>query len=254
MALFTDGPCVSMNDLAQQDSGLLDIAQTAGINVTTKIALAHDELAADLQLWLDRWRGFAEELWHPFLRLDQVVATPQIKRWEALQALALFYRDAYFSQLADRYQPKWDEYARLTRVAYDRFVAAGIGIVNDPVPQAAPPVLGSVTGPQPGGSYYASVAWLNAAGQEGAASVPSSITFPDGSLMAVSASTPPSNAVGFNVYAGASLDALYRQNDAPLPINGSFTYVPGAVSSGTLPGAGQRPDFIRPLVRTIPRG
>jgi hypothetical protein len=254
MALFTDGPCVSVDDLAQQDSGLLDVAQTAGIDVTAKIALAHDELAADLQLWLDRWRGFAEMLWHPYLRIEQVVATPQIKRWETLQALALFYRDAYFTQLADRYQPKWDEYARLTRVAYDRFVAAGMGIVNDPVRQAAPPLLGSVIGPQKGGSYYASVAWLNPAGQEGAASAPSSITFPDGNLMTISAPAPPSNAGGFNVYAGASLDALYRQNNAPLPPNGTFTYVPGPVTSGPLPGAGQRPDFIRPLVRTIPRG
>ena len=254
MALFTDGSSVSVNDLAQQDSGLLDVAQAAGINVTAKIVLAHDELAADLQLWLDRWRGFAEELWHPHLGLDQVIATPQIRRWENLQALALFYRDAYFTQLADRYQPKWDEYARLTRVAYDRFVAAGMGIVNDPVRQATPPILGSVTGPQKGGMYYASIAWLNAAGQEGAASAPSSITFPDGNLMTISAPAPPSNAIGFNVYAGASLDALYRQNSAPLPPGGSFTYVPGAVTSGELPGTGQNPDFIRPLVRTIPRG
>ncbi|HKD08815.1 MAG TPA: hypothetical protein VKB79_23130 [Bryobacteraceae bacterium] len=253
MPLFTDGPCVSVNDLAQEDSGLLDVAQTAGINVSAKISLAHDEIAADLQLWLDRWRNFGQ-LWRTYVRLDQVAATPQIKRWETLQALALFYRDAYFTQLADRYQPKWDEYARLTRVAYDRFVAAGMGIVNDPVPQAAPPVLGTVTGPQKGGSYYASVAWLNASGQEGAASVPSSITFPDGNLMTISAFAQPSNAVGFNVYAGVSLDALYRQNNAPLPPNGTFTYVPGAITSGALPSAGQRPDFIRPLVRTIPRG
>jgi hypothetical protein len=164
------------------------------------------------------------------------------------------YRDAYFSQLADRYQAKWDEYSSLARRAYDKFVATGMGLVNDAVAQAAPPLLGSLAGPQTGGTFYASVAWVNAAGQEGAASAASSIAIPDGNLMTVSAAGTATNAVGFNVYAGSALSGMIRQNDVLLPVGATYTYVPGEISQGPLPGTGQRPDFVRPLARTLLRG
>ena len=54
--------------------------------------------------------------------------------------------------------------------ASESFIASGLGLVSDPVVQAAPPVLSTTPGPQSGGTFYASVAWVNAAGQEGAAS------------------------------------------------------------------------------------
>jgi hypothetical protein len=171
-----------------------------------------------------------------------------------MHALGLFYRDAYFSQLADRYQAKWDEYSSLTRCAYDKFLASGMGLVHVPVARAAPPLLGIFTGPQTGGTFYASVTWVNAAGQEGAASAASSIAIPDGNMMTVSAVGAAMNAVGFNVYAGSVLSALIRQNDVLLPVGATYTYVPGEFSQGPLPGTGQRPDFVRPLARTLLRG
>ena len=94
---------------------------------------------------------------------------------------------------------------------------------------------------------------MNAAGQEGAASDASSITVPDGNLMTVAAANPPANAVGFNVYAGPALDAMFRQNNVLLPVGATYTYVPGQVTQGPLPGKGQTPDFVRPLVRTLLR-
>jgi len=254
MALFVDGPASSIDDLTNQDSGLLDVAQTCGINVTTKLALAHEEIAADLQLWLDRPRPSLDMVWRPVLRIEQIVVTPALKRWETMQALALVYRDAYFSQLADRYRAKWDEYSKLTRTAYEKFVSLGMGLVNDPAHQALPPLLGTVAGPQQGGTFYAGVAWVNAAGQEGATSAASSIAVSDGNLMTVSSTGTIGNSVGFNVYAGTSLNAMFLQNNTALPPAASFTYVPGFISQGRLPGAGQVPDFVRPLVRTLLRG
>ena len=56
MALFTDGPMCTVDDLIDHDSGLLDVSKTSGINAGTKIRLAHEEIATDLQLWLDRPR------------------------------------------------------------------------------------------------------------------------------------------------------------------------------------------------------
>lgn len=255
MALFVDGPAATIDDLTNQDCGFLEVAQTCGINATVKLALAHEEITTDLELWLEHSRPTAADMiWRPSLRIEQIVVTAPLKRWETMQSLALFYRDAYFSQFADRYQAKWDEYATLTRAAYEKFLANGMGLVNDPIRQAVPPQLASVPGPQKGGTFYASVSWVNATGQEGAPSVASSIAIPDGNLMTVSATNPPANARGFNVYAGANLSALTQQNNTFLPLNGSYTFVPGFVNSGNLPGLGQKPDFVRPLPRTLLRG
>ena len=44
MALFTDGPVSSIDDLAAQDTQLLDVANAEGIDVTRKLGLAQDEL------------------------------------------------------------------------------------------------------------------------------------------------------------------------------------------------------------------
>jgi hypothetical protein len=164
------------------------------------------------------------------------------------------YRDAYFSQLVNRYQAKWQEYAKLTRDARESFVASGLGLVSDPVVQPAPPILSTTPGPQSGGTFYASVTWVNATNQEGAPSYASSITVADGNLMTVGVTGAPKNAVGFNVYAGASLATMFLQNDVFLPVSGTCLYVPGETTQGPLPGSGQKPDFIRPLARTMLRG
>src|SRR5579863_5249764 len=113
MALFVDGPASTIDDLTDQDAGLLEVALVTGINVSTKLRLAVEEIRTDLHLWLIRPRPTLELLWGPSLRIEQIAITPPLKRWETMHTLALVYRDAYFSQLVDRYQTKWQEYARL---------------------------------------------------------------------------------------------------------------------------------------------
>src|SRR5580658_8595562 len=254
MALFADGPACTVDDLTDQDSGLLDVALDNGINVTTKLRLAQEELKTDLELWLLKPRPALPMPWVPTPHIDQIVVTPTLKRWETMHALALVYRDAYFSELVDRYQAKWQEYAKLTRDASESFIASGLGLVSDPVIQAAPPALSTVAGPQSGGTFYASVTWVNSTSQQGAPSYAASITVTDGNLMTVAVSGAPKNAVGFNVYAGTSLAAMFLQNDVLLPVGSTFLYVPGQVTQGPLPGNGQTPDFTRPLARTVLRG
>lgn len=254
MALFVDGPASTIEDLTDQDSGLLDVALNTNINVSTKLRLAAEEIRTDLHLWLNRPRPTLELSWGPILRIDQVVVTPPLKLWETMNALALVYRDAYFSQLVDRYETKWQEYTRLARNARESFIACGVGLVSEPVRQAAPPVLSTTPGPQAGGTFYASVTWVNSIKQEGAPSYASSITVSDGNLMMVAASGAPRNAVGFNVYAGAALTAMFLQNDSLLPVSATYLYVPGEITQGRLPGTGQKPEFTRPLVRTLLRG
>jgi hypothetical protein len=255
MALFVDGPVCTIEDLTDQDSGLLGIAQTNGINVATKLRLAQEEIGTELQLWLDKPKPSAGMLWGPpALRVGQIVATAPLRRWETMRSLALVYRDAYFSQLVDRYQAKWQEFNKLAGDARESFIAIGMGVVADPLPQARPPLLAGSPAPQSGGTFYASVAWVNAAGQEGAASAASSILITDGNLMTVTAVDPPKNAAGFNIYGGTDPYATTLQNEAALPVGVTYLYVPGHALQGRRPGAGQAPDFIHPMVRTWSRG
>src|SRR5580700_8627823 len=227
MALFVDGPACTIDDLTDQDTGLAEVALTNNINVSTKLRLAVEEIRTDLHLWLNKPQPALELLWGPALHIDQIVVTAPLKRWETMHSLALVYRDAYFSQLVDRYQAKWQEYAKLAGDATESLIASGLGLVSDPVVQAPPPILSTIPGPQRGGTFYASVTWVNATNQEGAPSYASSLTVPDGNLMRVGVTGSPENAVGFNVYAGASLAAMLRQSDVLLPVGATYTYVPG---------------------------
>jgi hypothetical protein len=254
MALFVDGPACTIEDLTDQDSGLLDVSLDNGINVTTKLRLAHEEIKTDLQLWLRKPRPALPTPWAPVLHIEQVIVSPPLKLWEAMHALTLVYRDAYFSQLVDRYQAKWQEYARLAANARESFIATGLPLASDPVPRANLPLLTSTPGPQSGGTFYASVAWVNATGQEGASSAASSITIGDGNLMVVAAVNAPPSAAGYRVYAGTSLSGMYLQNNVLLPVGITYLYIPGQVSQGPSPGFGQKPDYVRQMARTLLRG
>lgn len=256
MALFNDGPACSITDLVNEDSGLLETAQQIGINVTAKLAAAADEMQSEIEAWLRRPRstGALPLLSQPVI--GQVVVTRELARWQKMLALTLVYRDAYFSQLVDRYKGKWDEYAQLTRFARDQFVAAGVGIVSKPLSKAAIPTLASVSSAQstPAVTYYAAVTWVNDTGQEGAPSDAGSLAVPGGSLLTVSAVQPPAAAVGFNIYVGVALTAIQLVNQTPLLPGAIFTYVPGAVTGGRATGTGQTPDYTMELPRTLMRG
>src|ERR1700722_3371466 len=169
MALFVDGPAPTIDDLADQDTGILAVSKTVGININSKLRLSQEEIRTEVELLLIRLQPPGDVPMTPLLSVEQVVVTPTLKRWETMHALELFYRDAYFSDLVDRYQPKWQEYMSLASGARDNFVASGLGLVNDPIHRARPPFLSFVAGPQSGALLYASVAWVNAAAQEGAA-------------------------------------------------------------------------------------
>jgi hypothetical protein len=213
-----------------------------------------DEIRTDLELWLLKPRPTMGEIWSPTLRLEQLVVNPELRRWEAMQALSLVYRDVYFTQVVDRYQAKWRGYVELAGGARESFLAVGWPMVMDPVHRASPPVLIATAGSGTAGTFYASVAWVNAAGQVGAASEVSSMTLVDGYTMIIAGTNPPPNARGLMVYAGTTLNGLMQQNLSALPVTGSLGYIPGQVTAGPLAGFGQKPDFVRPVARTILRG
>src|SRR6185312_15251456 len=114
MGLFIDGPAIAIDDLIAEDSGLLATAQTVGINVTSKLTLAMSEVQSELETLLLQLSTGSTGLVTP-PGIGQVVVTPDLARWEKMQALTMVYRDAAYTQLIDRYKAKWDMFTSLTR-------------------------------------------------------------------------------------------------------------------------------------------
>jgi hypothetical protein len=250
MALFTDGPPASLEDLAAQDAQLADVAATESINVTRKLALAQEEIGVELAAMLARmtfnWAAAGPGI-------GSVVVTPALKLWHAYRALELVYRDAYNCQLNDRYAGKRDQFHALAREARERLIELGAGIASDPVPKAATPEVTAAAGrPLPDGAYYVSMAWVNSRGEEGAAANPAMVATAAGTFLA-RPGNPPDAATGWNVYAGAAPESMIRQNAAPIG-TGQTWLQPALAASGPGPGTGQPPSYLKPLPRAIERG
>ena len=262
MALFIDGPASSMEDLAAQDSQLLDVASVEGIDVTQKLALAQDELTLELNTLLTRLSYVDQLFWlAPQPNIGSVVVTPALKLWHTFRSLKMVYSDAYNSQLNDRYAGKRDQFHERAKWAYETLIQTGVGVVTVPVPRAATPVVVAAPGPAPGtplpdGTYYVTIAWVNSAGEEGACAVPATITTSGSSLLVRPAGTgvaPPRTAAGWNVYVGAGPDSLALENGSPIAI-GQTWLQPATLASGRPPGPGQRPNYLKPVPRVIQRG
>lgn len=244
MALLTDGNPNTTEELRVYESSILDVAHVEAIDLDSKMTLATEEISEDvLDILIDQSRNlipFTDQRRH--MGVSDVVVTRQLKRWHALHSLELLYRDAFNNQLNDRYRAKWIEYQELSRNARYHTVRFGIGIVAMPIPKAEPPELSVAASTTLSATYYAEVAWVSSAGQEGAPSSVTALTTPDGSVMVVTAVDPPPNAVAFNVYAGLTADSLTLQNATPVPGSQSFTMAPGDPVPGRAPGIGQEPD------------
>lgn len=255
MALFTDGPPAGIEDLSMQDSQLLMVASAEGIDVTQKLALAHEELAMELRETLGRmvWTGpffwTAEEQ----QQLTRVVVTYPLKLWHACKALEMVYADAYNSQLNDRYAAKRDQFGKMAARAYGKLIGAGVGITPKPIPRAQSPVLEPAAGALPDGTYYVTASWVNEAGEEGACAVETSISTVSGTFRA-SMPQVPALLEGWNLYAGGDPGAMTLQNAAPIAPGAAWLQADTISSSGRKPGRGQEPAFLQPCPRMIQRG
>lgn len=257
MALFTDGPASTIEDLAAQDSQILDVASVEGIDLTRKLALAQEAAAMDLEAALGGARAWQTVCGGPpAIHLQNIVVTPALRLWHTYRTLAMAYGDAYYSQLNDRYAKKRDEFGNLGRWAYERLILTGIGITPRPVPQAATPDVETAAGTTPDGTYYATMAWSNAAGEEGASAIPNAITT-SGSGFAV---TPKPCRAGqeayptWNVYAGTAPDTMTRQNSEPIAAGTAWTQSSALTQSGSAPGRGQAPSYYHVLPHVLQRG
>lgn len=243
--LFTDGSISRLEELVAHDAGLMETASAEGIDVGAKLGLAREEIGIELAAVLPLGEGQAG--------LERVVVTPALKLWHAFRTLELVYRDAYNTRLNDRYKGKWEEFRRLGKWAMEKLLEAGVGIASNPVAKAEKPELAGGTGLLPEGLYMAAVAWVNAAGEEGAAGECAALVLPAASALVVTAINAPPNARGWNAYVGVAEDALYRQNVEPVAVGQPWVQSEALVT-GKRPGSGQRPSWMRATTRVLQRG
>jgi hypothetical protein len=256
MALFVDGPPSSIEDLTNQDSGLLDVCRTEQMDISVKLKLAYDEVALQLVELFEGQRSLYTPYYgQPQLDIRNLAITPSLKMWHTHHTLALVYRDAYFSQLNDRFQAKWNEYQKLARTAKCRLQEVGVGLVLDPLPRPDAPTLTLTPATEMGGTFYFSVTFLNAGGEESAAAATTSLMIPDGNALYIEISSRRTNVVWWNVYAGKTPERLSLQNGTPVMIGEDWVFYPStAVGTGPTPGPGQKPNLVRILPRLIQRG
>lgn len=243
MALFTDGPIATTDDLVGHDSAVLTLASTEGIDLTKKLTLAMEEMALELGNLLPAIEG-----------LNHVAVTPAIRLWHAFRTLELAYRDAYHNQLNDRYAGKRDQFAAMGKWAFEKMMEGGLGIIGNPIPKAPPADLAYLPGQQAGATYYVCTSWTGGQGEEGAVGEWNAISAPDGNVLSVRALNPPSNAAGWNVFVGQSPDAISQQNSSPLPLGQPWLQQSAVSTSGRAPHSGQAADCLRVVARILQRG
>jgi hypothetical protein len=254
MGLFTDG-IATIEDLAGQDSAILSTAQTENIDLSQKLALAQQDLGIEITTLLQRSNTYDWQFWlQPDPQLNNIVVTPPLQLWHVFHTLNLVYQDVYFNQLNDRYKGKRDQFQQLGQWAMEKLIQTGLGIASDPLPQAAPPGLTSVSGGQPSMTYYTAASWINVEGEEGQTSNPSCLAVADGNALVAQPVNPPSNATMWNAYVGLSTTTLTLQNDLPMALDQVWVQAAPVSPNGRGPCSGQVPNYLRALPRVIQRG
>jgi hypothetical protein len=244
--LLTDGCPNTTEDLRVYESSILDVSSQEMINLDTKLRLATEEISQIvLNILLDHTSvSTGGDLTRRSRGVSDVVVTRQLKRWHALHTLTIFYRDAYNTQLNDRYLAKWNEYLLLTRDARETTLQYGIGLVTIPIPEAGTPVLGSLPGLLPATVYYVQITWVSATGAEGNPSKATAFEAPVASLLTVTNGTNvPAVAMAFNVYIGLTDCPTTLQNSTPIAIGSTFTEASTGLVAGAAAGSGQLPDL-----------
>lgn len=263
MSLFVDGNISTIEDLRAYDSGLLTVASVEQVDLSAKLNLAQRELQVELQQMFAVGPPSANvplslaailPMTPASIDLKALVVTEPLRQWHCLRTLSMVYRDAYYSQLNDRYYGKWQEFVRLDSRISAMLFNTGLGMVSDPIPQAQTPVIAVGPGPIEPATYYLRVAWVNGAQQEGQASVAQAVIADQFHTLTVQAVNPPPTASSWNVYVGKADSSLARQNSDALPTGSAWALPSAGLANGPGPGEGQAPDYFYKPSQVIQRG
>ncbi len=256
MALFTDGPISTIEELVEYESAILDVARTERIDLTAKLKLAQEELGIELEALLRRRQESKDILWTAIVPrgLGHVVVTEALHKWHTFRTLSLAYRDAYNRQMNDRFLGKWQEYDRMANWASQSLFNGGVGMTNSPVPRPTQPELSTATGQAAAATYFVSVTWITQTGIEGAPSLVEALTSPGESALTVQPAAAPAVATGWNVYASYSPTGLTLQNATPIPLDQTWTEPATGLTKGKPAGCGQRPEMYIHVTGVLNRG
>ena len=259
MALFTDANIVTLDDLLEFETALVQVASTHGINVETKVKLATDAIGERLMVWL-LGVGASDPQWpkRRILGLSTIVVTQPLKQWLCYETLSRFFAEAYNVQLNTRFQGKWTEYQQASRVAAEMTFASDLGMVYNPLPRPAMPLMAIETGTLDPQALFVQTTWVDQNGAESALSPVNGTILDSAATIVVGMSEgalgAPETAAGWNVYASTTSDELTRQNSAPLSIGSTWELPATGLIDGAGAGDGQHPDSYIRLSKQIRRG
>jgi hypothetical protein len=232
MALLLDGELSSPEDLRAYDGSALDMAAAEGVDLKSKLDIAQRQIEIEVGSLLRR-EGCGV--------LEQVVATPALRRWHTLLTLEAAYRDAYFSQLNDRFGGRWKAYAEAAAEAGRFVMDDGVGLVRLPLPRPRRVRIRVEPGPTAPATYWLAATWVRGMAE----SAPSerevvAATFPH--WLTINALEAPLDATGWRVYAGISADAMRLQTPEALAPEQQWTMPSEGLIDGPGPGGGQPPE------------
>jgi hypothetical protein len=251
MALFNDSHMTSVSDLRKYESSILDVAITEGVDVDHKLEVAKREIAIELGAFLARKSGVGGHE----RELAKVIVTEPLLHWHSVHTLGLVYRDAYNSQLNDRYRGKWQEFAQLSERAQRLLVDIGVGMTSAPIPKAPAPVLGSVAGGLcPATTYFVKIACIGNQGVTGGWSETSADATGPGMRLTVSVPAAPAGVIGAAVYMGVSESELRRQSEASIAPGATWTQPATGLRSDLADLRVQGPDYYVASRREMLRG
>jgi hypothetical protein len=247
MALLIDGMLNALEALKAQDSGVMDVSHGEGVDLTAKLKVAREEIIIEIEALLRR-AGCGS--------VEQVAVTPALSRWHLLLTLAMTYRDAYFSQLNDRYKERWKAYEAEAGAAGRRVMEDGIGLVRNPLTRPVEMKAETEPGTLAETTYWVKTSWVGVDGGESEASegvcVPGD--WPHTLRVGQGAEPPPAAAVGWNVYAGKAPGDEVLQNAAPIPLGSEWVHSTGELTEGRQPTAGQEAEYYCSRRRLMRRG
>jgi hypothetical protein len=213
MALLVDGGLTTVPVLKEHDTGVFETATGEGIDLAGKLRLAEAEIRAEVERFLARMGKGS---------VRQVLVSESMRLWHAWKTLEAVYRDAYFSQLNDRYGERWKHYKTISREQRTVVLEEGIGIVSEPLNKPTKPTVVVESGPMAPGAYQLAVSATNSRGEESAASDGLVVSAGLSCTLRVRLGWLPSGATGWMVYAGAAEGLLALQTPSPLPAAGEF--------------------------------
>ena len=265
MSLFTDQFISEVPDLTAYESNLPEIAAAEGIDLNSKLRLAHTEVGAQMEaasrspgnIYFANgvgWQSSGAESNPSRFELSQVVVTPPLKLVHTFQTLAIVYRDAYNRKLNDKYLPKWCEYKELARWAWDLLLQTGIGITSSPLARPEAPVLDWVSFSLDAAALYVRMTWVGSGATESAGSVQQAIGVPSSNALRVTPPVAPGSVTGWNVYVGESTAELTKQNNELLDMGTAWVMPGSGLANGTPLTSGQEPGAFKTVPRFLQRG